>query len=570
MKNAFFAICLFSLSMVQTSCNGQNVKNILFDESFKNELLDNKVTGASYAVFNADSIVWSGSFGTSDSLKTRPVNIHTRFNIGSVTKLFTALAIMQLHEKGLLDIDKSVSEYIPEFAIEQRFTESAPITVRTVLTHHAGLPCDYMNGKFTEKPGDFRIILDYLNGQSTCFPVGKIGSYSNLGYSLLGIVVERVSGLSYAEYIRKHIFEPGKMTESGFYQQYGQEPSLSAGFSSEGKTKKELPLLDIPAGGIYSSIADMVKFGQALFSSNNLIISHKTLEMMFEVQNMNVPLDLRNRIGLCWNISDKAHELGRVYEHGGATAYHRAQFWFAPDAGLGGVVLSNSANGVQNAWRIKEEYMVNHVKINNIPVRNYSLPEKSVAFTPIQNKDLKAFTGWYAIYGMVCRFDLKHGNLYTTIQGNSFYLVPNDEHDFVPAKRILGFMAKRPTRWFHFEEIAGEKLFIESTPWGSLNIIGHRFKPQPLTSEWANRTGKYKAEPGHDYLVKEVEIRQVDGVLIVHYRLSETWSGQIVEAALTPVDNNKAVIIGLGRNSGETLKFSDGGFEMGGINFFKK
>lgn len=569
MKKTFFVNWLCFMCLFMASSNGQVAKNIPFDESFRNELLVNNVAGASYAVFNADSIIWSGGFGTSDSLRTRPVNIQTRFNIGSVTKVFTALAIMQLHEKGLLDIDHPVSEYIPEFAIEQRFPESVPISIRSVLTHHAGLPGDYMKGKFAGQPGDYRVILDYLNGQATCFPVGKISSYSNLGYSLLGIVIERVSGLSYTEYITRHIFEPVKMTQSGFYRQFGQEPSLSVGFSAEGKLNMELPILDIPAGGIYSTIADMVKFGQALFSPNNLIISHKTLEMMFEVQNMNVSLDLRNRIGLCWNISNKAYELGRVYEHGGATAYHRAQFWFAPDAGLGGVILSNSANGVQNAWRIKEQYMVNHVKINNLPVKNYSLPEKSVAFTPIQNKDLNAFTGWYATYGMVCRFDVKHGNLYTTIQGNSFYLVPEGKHDFVPAKRILGFMAKRATRWFHFEEIDGEKLFIESTPWGSLNIIGQQFKPVIPTAAWSNRTGKYITEPGNDYLLNDVEINQVDGILVVQYRLSETWGGQFIEAALNPVSNNKAVIIGLGRNAAETLKFSDTGFEMGGIKFYK-
>ncbi len=560
-------LCLFV-----ASCSRQEAADLPFDESFRKELLDNNVAGAGYAVFNADSIVWNCSFGTCDSLKTKQVDLHTRFNIGSVTKVFTALAIMQLHEKGLLDIDKPVKDYIPEFAIEQRFPESAPITIRSVLTHHAGLPGDLMKGKFAEKPGDYRLMLDYLNRQSTCFPVGKTGSYSNLGYSLLGIVIERVSGLSYTEYITKHIFEPARMTESGFYQQYGQEPTLSAGFSTEGNVQKELPLLDIPAGGIYSTVADMVKFGQALFVTNSLIITNKTLEMMLEVQNMDVPLDLRNRIGLCWNISDKARELGRVYEHGGATAYHRAQFWFAPDAGLGGVVLSNSANGVQNAWRIKEEWMVNYVKNNKIVVKNNSLPEKKVSFTSIENKDLKAFTGWYATYGMVCRFDLKHNNLYTTIQGNSFYLAPDREHDFVPARRILGFMAKRPTRWFHFEEIGGEKLFLESTAWGTLNVIGQKFNPQPLTSDWTIRTGKYRAEPGIDNLVNDVEIIQVEGVLVLRFRLSETWSGQLIEAALNPLDKNRAAIIGLGRNAGEVLRFSSANdsFEMGGISLIKE
>jgi len=566
-----FTILFTCISMFLSSCVGQGSGDLSFAESFSRELAENKVQGAGYAVFSADSIVWSGSYGYTDSLKTTPVSLHTSFNIGSVTKVFTALAIMQLHEKGLLDIDKPVSTYIPDFTIEQRFPGSAPITVRSVLTHHSGLPGDYMKGKFAEEPGDYHVILDYLNGQTTCFPAGKIAAYSNLGYALLGIVIERVSGMSYTDYISRHIFKPAKMTESGFYQQYGQEPSLSTGFNTEGKAQKELPLLDIPAGAIYSTIADMVRFGQALFDSEDLILKNETLEMMFEVQNIDVPLDLRNRTGLCWSVSNKAKELGRVYQHGGATAYHRAQFWFAPDAGLGGVVLSNSSNGVQNAWRINEEWMVDYVKSNNIKVKNIPLPEKKVEFTPVLNKDLPSFTGWYATYGMVCRFDWKHNNLYTTIQGNSFYLVPNGENDFVPARRILGFMAKRATRWFHFEEIDGEKLFLESTAWGTLNIIGRRFKSRPLTPEWLSRTGTYSAE-SLDYLpVDKIVITDNDGVLILRYQFASSWGGGAkIEAALEPIDDDRAVTGGLGRNAGEVLKFDVNGFELGGIKFHRE
>lgn len=570
MKNSLSVILLFALVQLIISCNRQESKNIPFDESFRKELNDSKVHGASFAVFNSDSIVWSGNYGSADAMNTNQVNLNTKFNIGSITKLFTALAIMQLHEKGLLNIDMPVSTYIPEFAIEQRFPESAPITLRSLLTHHSGLPSDCLKGKFAEKPGDYHVILDYLNEQTTCFPVGTIMSYSNLGYSLLGIVIERVSDLNYIEYINKHIFAPLKMTESGFYQQYGQIPSLSVGFNNEGKAQKELPLLDIPAGAIYSTVIDMVKFGQALFAPSCLAINNETLEMMFKVQNLNVQLDLRNRMGLCWFISDKANELGRVYQHGGATAYHRARFWFAPDAGLGGVVLSNSTNGVQNAWRINEEWMVNYVHNNKIDVKSNPLPAKRVEFTAIKNKDLQSFTGWYATYGMVCRFDWKHNNLHTTIQDNSFYLTPNGEHDFVPAIRILGYMAKRKTRWFHFEEINNQKLFLESTAWGALNIVGQQFKPQLITPEWTNRIGNYIAETDNGNLISNVEIIQKEGVVVLRYQLSEIWSGQLVEAALEPISNNRAIILGLGRNAGELLDFKDNHFNLFGLKFTKK
>lgn len=553
-----FSVLFFSISLFLTSCSGQKKADVLpFTESFKKELNDNKVKGATYAVFSVDSVIFINSFGFTDAENQTSVDANTLFNIGSVTKVFTAIAIMQLHEQGKLDIDKPVSDYIPDFAIKQRFPESAPVTIRSVLTHHAGLPGDYSKDKFAENPADFHIILQYLNTQSTCFPVNKIHSYSNLGYTLLGIVVERVSGETYENYIKTHIFEPAGMKTAGIYKTYEAGKSHSNGFDANGEFHIELPLIDIPAGSIYASLTDMINFGQAMLNKNSQLLSEQTKSLMFEVQNMNIALDLRNRDAICWRISNKATELGRIYEHGGATMYQRADFSIAPDAGLGTVMLSNSYNGVQNAWKLKEIFMVDFAKKNHLKIENNSMPLKQVTLAKHAQKNIQHFAGWYATYGMVCKFEIDHDFLKTEIQGNSFYLTPHETDAYVPAKRILGFMAKSKSRYFFMEEIGGEKLFIESTPWGSLVIIGQKFSPMPLSQNWKNAVGKYiefDHHPNNPPMIYSVELTEDNGLMLLRFKYNEAFYAQPVETALQPIDESTAYIAGLGRNGGEQVK----------------
>jgi CubicO group peptidase (beta-lactamase class C family) len=157
----------------------------------------------------------SGAFGMANKLLHDSTAADTRYLIGSVTKVFTAVAVLQLHEKGLLDIDEPLTDRMPGFTIRQRFPESAPITVRDVLTYHAGLPADIVSHKWSEHPRDFREVLTYLNTQSTCFPVQEIKSCSNLGYALLGVRIQDISGIPYEEYIRQDILVPLGMDNSG-------------------------------------------------------------------------------------------------------------------------------------------------------------------------------------------------------------------------------------------------------------------------------------------------------------------------------------------------------------------
>ncbi|MGM0667288.1 MAG: serine hydrolase domain-containing protein [Bacteroidota bacterium] len=563
MKNTIITILAIQILY---SCNAQDKLNWSqyleeFNKDFQSELKSSNVAGASYAVFNSNETVWVDNYGFENKESNEKSKASSRYLIGSLTKVFTAVAVMQLYEDGLLDLDAPVTDYIPQFSINQRFPGSEPITVRSILTHHAGLPGDIFLHKFSANPTQFRDVLDYLNNSHTCFPVGKIKSYSNLGYALLGILIEEVSGLSYTEYVKDSIINPLEMYNTGFYLSVDNKDDFSLAYDRSGKAVLEYPIFDVPAGGIYSTVEDMVKFGQVFIGNNGSILRETTIDEMFRLQNKDIAADLDDRSAICFNFRNKAFDLGRVLEHGGATVYHKAQLYIAPDARLGAVMLSNSPDGVLNSWKLNEQVMVEYLKVNDNLPGKVNQTEKEVKFTSLEKKNLESFTGDYVMPGMICNFEWLNDNLYTTIQGNSFYITPEDDHSFVPAKRILGKLAKSKRAWFFLEEIDGEKLFIQSMPWGDLVIIGQNVKRSPIPVRWKERIGEYSIfNQGEDeiQMINSLEIKEKNGFLVLVYKYHDAFGNTSpVEMALDIKNDSEAFILGLGRGGGEAVTFHE-------------
>lgn len=562
MRNTIIA---FLAIQILFSCNAQenlNWNQYLeeFNTEFQGELKSNNVAGASYAIFNNNETLWVENYGFENKELNEVSNSSSKYLIGSLTKVFTAVAVMQLYEEDLLDLDAPVTDYLPEFSINQRFPDSDPITVRSVLTHHAGLPGDIFLHKFSVKPPPARYVLDYLNNNHTCFPVGKIKSYSNLGYALLGILIEEVTGLSYTEYVYDSIINPLEMHNTGFYLSVESKDDFSVAYDRSGKEVSEYPILDVPAGAIYSTVEDMIKFGQVFIGNNSTILEKTTIDEMLSIQNMDIAADLDDRSAICFTFRNKAFELGRVLEHGGATVYHKAQLYIAPDARLGAVMLSNSPDGVLNSWKLNEQLMVEYQKANNLLAGPAYQPEKEVKFTSLEEKNLESFTGDYVMPGMICRFEWLNDHLHTTIQGNSFYIVPEDDHSFVPAKRVLGRMAKSKRAWFFLEEIGGEKLFIQSMPWGDLVIIGQNVNRKPIPDKWKERIGKYNIinqDKDEISLINNLLLKEKNGFLVLEYKYHDAFGNTSpVEMALDIINDSEAFVLGLGRGGGESVTFN--------------
>lgn len=573
MKTNYPLIILLLLWISQSCAQQQSFDEYKysFEKEFNKELHNNDVCNTVYAVFSNDNIILQGAY----SLNGKKLDGNSPFLIGSITKVFTAVAVMQLYEQGKIDIDKPVSDYVPDFKINQRFVESEPITIRAVLTHHAGIPSDYYLHKFSKKQHDLNEVLPYLNSQYTCYPVGKIWAYSNLGYTLLGILIERVSGLKYEDYINKNIFSPLGMINSGFYSDFEIQKNLAIAFISGGK-KYEYPLLDKPAGAIYSTANDMVLFCRSFIDKKEHLLKNASLAKMYELQNSDNLLDMNHRMAICFNYKNKAYELGRVLEHGGATMYHRAQMVIAPDAGLAAVLLSDSPKGKDNAWKLDEQVMVEYCKAKGIIPDKVLNPEKKMQFTPINRKKLNQFSGSYAMPGMVCKFEWKNGYLSPTINGQNFYLVSNDSNSFVPAKRFLGMLFKSKKMFFLLEEINNEKHFIQAMPWGDLSIIGTQFKQKSIPQIWENRKGNYiiinSDEEDAPSLIN-IRIVVENGFVVLKYGFNPDLSlGQDASLALDIANDYQSFVLGYGRGGGESVVFDETGetFQFMGLRLKKQ
>lgn len=218
------------------------------------------------------------SFGTN-------VDAQTRFRIGSMNKMFTAVAIGQLVEAGKLRWDTPLAEVMPEYPDQAAATK---ITVWQLLHHTAGLG-DFFVPEFFQKREKFVDPADYLDliaRQPTLFESGADWSYSNSGYVLLGRIVENVSGKGYFEYIDQHIFAPAGMADSGYDALDEVTPKLATGYFREGAFGTAwkanwltLPFKGSPAGGGYSTNADLLRFASALRGGR--LVGPKTLDAMF-------------------------------------------------------------------------------------------------------------------------------------------------------------------------------------------------------------------------------------------------------------------------------------------------
>jgi CubicO group peptidase (beta-lactamase class C family) len=205
------------------------------------------VTGLSIALVDDQRVVWPEGFGYADKAGNVPASPETVYRAGSISKLFTATAAMQLAEREKLDIDRPLGDYLPGFSIRTRFADSAPVTPRSIMTHHSGLPSDYLRGMWTRNPEPFTRVSDRLKDEYAANPPGTVFSYSNLGITLLGDAVGKVAGRDFASHLRDEILLPLGMSRSSFSPSADRTPLAAKGYR-KGAEAEEPSLRDVPGG----------------------------------------------------------------------------------------------------------------------------------------------------------------------------------------------------------------------------------------------------------------------------------------------------------------------------------
>ena len=238
-------------------------------------------------VAHGDDILFEAACGVASKRFDVPNRTDTKFNLGSMNKLFTAVAVMQLVEAGRLRLDDPISSYVDESWLPREITEQ--VTVHHLLTHTSGLG-SYFNDTFIRgSRALYRELDDFkplVEGDSLAFTPGERFRYSNTGMLLLGVVMESVTGKSYFDVVREQIYAPAGMTASDSYAMDEPVPNLAIGYipapESEYGWRNNLyehVIKGGPAGGGFSTVGDLHRFARALLAGD--LVSEESLETMW-------------------------------------------------------------------------------------------------------------------------------------------------------------------------------------------------------------------------------------------------------------------------------------------------
>ena len=296
--------------------------------------------GAAVMVISNGKVVHQRGYGYADIERKTPITATTTFDLASVSKQFTAMAIMMLAERGKLSIDDTLSKFFPELP-----AYASRITVRHLLTHTSGMP-DYM-GVFEKKPAgigaepssqDVVVMLSQV--PEPLFAPGQKYEYSNSGYTLLGQIVEKASGMSYPVYLRDSIFKPLGMTSTIVSDQIiapSQNRAISYRLKDGRFTNADYsPLNRIYGdGNVNTSLVDMAKWDQGLYTE--ILVKQSTLAKAFEPSRLND--GSANMYGFGWGIGEMSGNT--VHRHGGSWAGFRTHIVRIPSRKLTVVILAN-------------------------------------------------------------------------------------------------------------------------------------------------------------------------------------------------------------------------------------
>lgn len=345
MKRIIFS--LFSFITIVSIC-GCSAADPMRDIANYLEELDAKdqFSGAVLVARDGDPIL-ERAFGIANRNYDVPNQLDTKFNLGSMNKMFTAVAILQLVEQGKISVDDKIVEYIPGYPNQE---VANTVTIHQLLTHTSGL-MDFVSQEWREISKDqLREIDDYLPlfvDKPLLFEPGTRSSYSNSGFIVLGMIIEEATGQTYFDYVRENIYQPCGMTDTDSFEVDRIVPNVAIGYAGNIRNYGELasnfywlPFKGISAGGGYSTVGDMLNFSNCLV--NHQLLNPEFTDILLEgkVDSPIPGFDGKYAYGFMVSTINNHHVVG----HGGSLPGVCSNLDIITDLGYTVVVLSNSSH----------------------------------------------------------------------------------------------------------------------------------------------------------------------------------------------------------------------------------
>jgi D-alanyl-D-alanine carboxypeptidase len=283
--------------------------------------------------------VFSAAYGLADREKKIANKLGTQFRIGSMNKMFTAVAVLQLVQAGKIKLSDPLGKYVTDYPNQEL---ASKVTIHHLLTHTGGTG-DFFGPEFTAHRLELRTLQDYVKlygKRGLAFEPGSKWEYSNYGFLLLGVLIERVSEQNYYDYVAEHVFKPAGMTLTASLAEDQTVPDRSVGYTKfgGGETWKPntdtLPYRGTSAGGGYSTVEDLLRFANALQNHKLLDPQHTDLLTTGKV-------DLPGRGKYAYGFGDSAVGTVRCFGHGGGAPGMNGDLQICPQSGYVIAVLAN-------------------------------------------------------------------------------------------------------------------------------------------------------------------------------------------------------------------------------------
>lgn len=407
------------------------------------QIKEDDIAGVTISVVKDGKLLFAKGYGYADVEKKKPVSAQeTLFRPGSISKLFTWTAVMQLFEQGKLDLDRDVNEYL-DYKIPDAFDK--PITLKHILTHTPGFE-EQIKDLFlvdSTKPNLGQYLKTHIPGR--IYPPGTVPAYSNYATAVAGYIVERVSGRPFDEYVTENILKPLNMTRSTFAQPLPAElaPLMSNGYRLGSDAPGPFEVINaFPAGSLSSTATDMAQFMMAHLAEGQLgsaqILKPETARLMHS--RLFALDDAAN--AMCYGFYEESRNGHRIIGHGGDTIYFHSDLHLVLDQKLGFFVSYNSAgNGGGGAGRVNLWYAF---------LDRYYPYTASTATSATAKDDAKAASGTYILSRRPENSFLKTASLIS-----QFTVSPVGDGD-IEVPQLTGANGK-PKRW----QGVGPMTFVE-------------------------------------------------------------------------------------------------------------
>ncbi|MGZ9706919.1 serine hydrolase domain-containing protein [Pseudomonas sp. GNP013] len=547
------------------------------------EMPRENVAGLSIALVHGQELIWAEGFGMADKARGIPVTPNTAFRAGDISKLLTATAAMQLVEQQRLDLDAPIKQNLPEFNVRSRFHSDPAdadrdITLRTLLSHQSGLPSEQLRGMhnaFAMSQMPTRLSGIWLSN-----PPGSQIAYSNLGYTLVGAAMERITGKDFETQLQNSLLKPLQMSQSSFVGGASQMSYRALGHQ-DGRASADAHIRDLAASGLWTSPKDLSHYVQMLFArgfyKDNRVLGAAALDQMSTQQNTDNELDLDCQIGLGWFLTPCGDEpIGpgvRSLQHSGGADDFAAQLTVLPEQQLAAIIMANDSNAENLVVSLSTDalrLMLQAQTGRPVCAEDCQTPDDSLKMLKVPDAiERKRLAGFYATSWGVFRIRDNNGQLVGEVADLHFDLLKDKDGGLRAQRKVMGLWLKDlgDLGRMQLEVVPVEgRQILTARSHGLRTAIGERIDPPPLPPGWADTVGTYQVLSTHepDPPLSGISVYLEEGFLIVRGQLHNE---PLIDYILLPVDNAHAVLAGNGYGLGDTVSRQINGLSVSGYAF---